>query len=76
MDGRQGGIPTPDEGGPLQVVGMTQLQKILNRSARSIRRLQADDPDFPKPFAFGGRAYNWLLDDITAYVMRKAGRQQ
>jgi predicted DNA-binding transcriptional regulator AlpA len=69
-----GGATPPDEGGPLRIVGMSQVEQILNRSARTIRRLQRDDPDFPRPFRFGGRVYNWLLDDINAYVMRKAAR--
>ncbi|CAG9265693.1 hypothetical protein BDI4_910052 [Burkholderia diffusa] len=69
-----GGAPLSGWADDLQVIGLEQLRLLLNVSARTVRRLERTDPDFPKGFRLGGRAHNWLVGDVRAYLMKKAGK--
>ncbi|WP_233872365.1 helix-turn-helix transcriptional regulator [Paraburkholderia adhaesiva] len=58
----------------LKIVGLDELRALLKVSARTVRRLERTDPDFPRGFRIGGRAHNWLLADVRAWLYRKAGK--
>jgi predicted DNA-binding transcriptional regulator AlpA len=46
--------------------------QIIGKSVSHVKRLERNDPDWPKPFAIGVWAENYLIADVEAYLLRKA----
>ncbi|MGF6728605.1 hypothetical protein OKW50_000686 [Paraburkholderia youngii] len=46
--------------------------KILGVSAQTVKRLEKNDPDFPRAFAIGPHRDNHLIQAIRDYALKKA----
>lgn len=46
--------------------------QIIGKSISSVKRLELNDPEWPKPFAIGGGQHHYLISDIHAYLLAKA----
>ncbi|MEX3639827.1 hypothetical protein [Paraburkholderia sp. BR14320] len=50
--------------------------RILGVSWMTVKRIEAADPDFPRPFKVGAHCDNYLIADIHAWVLKKAREAQ
>ncbi|MEX3839771.1 hypothetical protein [Paraburkholderia sp. BR10882] len=64
-------VPSVDVTTPL-VVDRAGAARMIGRSTSHVKRLEKSDPAWPRPFAVGVWAQNYLVADIEAYVMAKA----
>jgi len=46
--------------------------QIIGKSISSVKRLERNDPEWPKPFAIGGGLHHYLISDIISYLTAKA----
>ncbi|AXE96122.1 hypothetical protein [Paraburkholderia terricola] len=67
---------TPADTGP-RVTDRFGVSRMVGKSHSTIKRLEQNDPDWPKPFALGcGHACNYLISDIEAFLLKKAAAAQ
>jgi predicted DNA-binding transcriptional regulator AlpA len=59
-------LPTPDALDRLLTV--KTVGEILGIHARSVWRLLASDPSFPRPVKVGTGATRWRASDLSAYI--------
>ncbi|WP_035515026.1 hypothetical protein [Paraburkholderia nodosa] len=63
--------PQPSGVVPL-VTDRRGVARMIGKSISSIKRLERNDPEWPKPFAIGGHEHNYLIADIEMYLTIKA----
>ncbi|AXF01528.1 hypothetical protein [Paraburkholderia hospita] len=65
--------PQPQPSGVFPLVTDRRgVARMIGKSISSIKRLERNDPEWPKPFAIGGHEHNYLIADIEMYLMTKA----
>jgi len=68
--------PAPADTGP-RVTDRFGASRMVGKSHSTIKRLEQNDPDWPKPFALGGgHACNYLISDIEAFLLKRSADAQ